>query len=359
MNRLFFFSFLLIGLACGSTQVKTKTDYSTAIEQARKLVESTSRDSHFPGIAVTVAVKGKIVWSEGFGHADIANKVAIRPDQHLFRIGSIAKPLTASGLAKLHQAGKVDLDAPIQTYVPDFPKKAYPITLRQLGGHLAGIRHYRGSEFMSDKKYETVSEGLDIFKDDPLLHEPGTKYAYSSYGWNLISAAMETAAQQAFLPYMENTVFKPLKMSNTLPDHADQKVPNRVSFYDLKDDELQLSPYVDNSYKWAGGGFLSTAEDLIKFAHAHMTPGFLKRDTWDTFIKTQYNKSGKAINYGIGWRSGQDNKERYWFGHSGGSVGGTSYMVIYPEAEVVVITLVNLSSAQLKNLPFRIANQFL
>jgi CubicO group peptidase (beta-lactamase class C family) len=359
MNRLFLLFVLLVGLSCNSGKVKQPSTYSTAIEQARKLVQETSRDNYFPGVAVAVSVKGELVWSEGFGYVDIAQRVPVDPAKHLYRIGSISKPLTATGLAKLYEAGKVDLDAPIQTYVPSFPEKEWPISLRQLGGHLAGIRHYNGNEFLNDKKYETVEEGLDIFKDDPLLHEPGTKYAYSSYGWNLISAAMETIADKEFLKYMDQAVFKPLKMTNTIPDHADSPLKERVKFYKLNGKMLDLEPYVDNSYKWAGGGFLSTAEDLIRFGNAHLHPGFLNEETWKVFTTSQQDNSGHTINYGIGWRSGEDNKGRPWFGHSGGSVGGTSFMLLYPDKDMVVITLVNLSSAKLDNLPFRIANQFL
>jgi CubicO group peptidase (beta-lactamase class C family) len=350
---------LISSFSCTTNRPLVDTNYQAAIDQARKLVETTSRDNHFPGIAVAVAIKGELVWSEGFGFADLDRQTPIDPGRHLFRIGSISKPLTATGLALLYQQGKIDLDAPIQTYVPTFPEKTHPISLRQLGGHLAGIRHYKGREFLSDKKYETVLEGLDIFKDDPLLHEPGSKYAYSSYGWNLISAAMETAAGQDFLTYMEEQVFKPLDLDRTYAEHMDREYKDRVRFYDLDNDQPKLSPYVDNSYKWAGGGFISTAEDMIRFGEAHLRPGFLDEATWLTFIKSQTDNSGKLINYGIGWRSGQDSKGRDWFGHSGGSVGGTSFLAIYPEEELVVVTLVNLSSAGLNRLPFRIANQFL
>ena len=330
-----------------------------AIEQARSIVQKTSKDNLFPGIAVSVAHKGEVVWSQGFGYAHIATKEAVDPAKSLFRIGSVSKPLTAAALIKLVEAKKIDLDVPIQTYVPSFPEKKYTVTLRQLAGHLAGIRHYRGSEFMSQKKYETVSEGLQIFQDDPLLHEPGTKYAYSSYGWNLISAAIESAAEEDFLSFMQRAVFDPLKLKNTHPDHADREQENRVHFYQIDNQEIEEAPYVDNSYKWAGGGFISTAEDMIRFAHGHIYGDYLAEGSLELLTTSQKTKAGKTINYGLGWRSGEDKKGRKWFGHSGGSVGGTSFLLIFPEEELVVVTLVNLSSARLNNLPFRIAEQFL
>ena len=99
---------------------------------------------------------------------------------------------------KLWSEGKVDLDDPVQNYVTSFPEKRYPVTIRQVAQHVGGIRHYRGLEFMSNIHYSTVEEGLAIFANDTLLFEPGSKYSYSSYGWNLISAVMETASGEEF-----------------------------------------------------------------------------------------------------------------------------------------------------------------
>ena len=122
-----------------------------------------------PGLALAVAVDGKIVYSEGFGYADLEQRVPIWPTTK-FRIGSISKPLTAVGLMELVQAGKVDLDAPVQKYVPSFPDKGAVITVRMIGGHLGGIRHYRGDEFLIQKHYDSVLEALQIFENDPLLY---------------------------------------------------------------------------------------------------------------------------------------------------------------------------------------------
>ncbi|MEZ5040875.1 MAG: serine hydrolase domain-containing protein [Saprospiraceae bacterium] len=353
------YSTLLVYLLFLLPQLVVGQAPTTAIAQSREIVKQIAKENQFPGVAVAVAVKGKIVWSEGFGYANIETAKKVNPGKSLFRIGSISKPFSAAALIKLVEEGKIDLDLPIQTYVPRFPEKDYPITLRQLAGHIAGIRHYEGTEFLSDKKYTSVTEGLDIFQHDPLLFEPGSKYSYSSYGWNLISAAIETAANQDFLSYMEKTVFEPLKLKHTMPDYADQEPPHRVHFYDLTDGKIVESPYVDNSYKWAGGGFLSTAKDLIRFAHGHIYGDYLKAGSLALLTTSQLTNDGKKTNYGIGWRSGEDKKGRQWFGHSGGSVGGTSYLIIYPKEEMVVVTLVNLSSARLNNLPFRIAEQFL
>src|ERR1700733_10870130 len=110
-----------------------------------------------PGLSVAVAEDGKLIWSEGFGFADLDARKPVTSET-LFRIGSVSKTLTAAGLMLLVEKGKVDLDVDIHRYVPDFPDKGHPINTRQLAGHLAGFRHYRGREFYLNRHYATVRE---------------------------------------------------------------------------------------------------------------------------------------------------------------------------------------------------------
>src|ERR1041385_6319901 len=166
--------------------------------------------SRIPGVQVAVAVNGKLVWSEGFGYADAARKRPVTRETQ-FRIGSVSKPLTATAVALLYEEGKLDLDAPVQRYVPTFPEEGYLITTRRLAGHLSGIRHYEGQEFFSNRHYATVLDGLKIFQDDSLLFPPGTRFSYSSYAWNLVSAVVEGASGDDFLHYMSAHVLGPLR----------------------------------------------------------------------------------------------------------------------------------------------------
>src|SRR5258705_3887400 len=186
-----------------------------------------------PGFALAVAVDGRIVWSEAFGFADVAaQRPATAATQ--FRIGSVSKPLTATAIAQLFETGKLDLDAPVQRYVPTLPDKGPPITTRLVGGHLAGIRHYQGDEFLLNRRFATVTEGLSIFKDDSLLAPPGTRFSYSSYGFNLLGAVVEGASGEEFLVYMSRHVFQPLRMTATAPDKNDSLIPNRTQFYETR-----------------------------------------------------------------------------------------------------------------------------
>lgn len=323
--------------------------YTEPIARAQSLIRKLVADRGLPGLSVAVGVGNEIVWTEGFGYADLEQRVAVWP-QTKFRIGSISKPLTAAALAQLYEQGRLDLDVPVQRYVPSFPDQGYLITTRQLAGHLAGIRHYRGDEFLSDRPYKTVLEGLEIFKHDPLEHPPGTRYGYSSYGWNLISAVVEAASGQDFLIYMQEHVFRPRGMRHTQADRREAIIEHRVRFYErAADGQLLNAACVDNSYKWAGGGFLSTTEDLVRFGMAHLSGSFLKPETIALLFTSQRTSSGQETGYGIGWRIRKDGRGRRVVGHSGGSVGGSSQLVLHPDAGIVVAVLVNLTGAGLTN----------
>ena len=295
-----------------------------------------------PGFSVAVAVNGKLAWAEGFGFADLEQCVPVTPKTK-FRIGSTSKPLTAAGAALLYEQGRLDWDAPIQKYVPSFPDKGYILTTRELLGHLGGIRDYNATESaaLDRNAYHSVTESLKRFKDDPMFAPPGTKWHYTTYGYVLASAAMEGASGQDFLSFMHDKVFAPLDMQDTVADESDKIIPNRAHWYvQQADGSYRNVPYEDLSYKWAGGGFLSTAENLVIFGSAMLQPGFLKQDTLAQIFARQKTTSGVETKYGLGWVIPDVTEERR-FEHSGGVSGSSSLLVIYPDQHVVIAWLQN------------------
>ena len=298
-----------------------------------------------PGLSVAVGRDSEVIWSEGFGYSDLTHDVRVTPATK-FRVGSVSKPITAAAIGVLLEEGALDLDAPVQTYVPSFPDKQWPVTTRLLAGHLGGIRHYEGDENFSSVRYPTVLSGLAIFQDDPLINEPGTEYSYSSYAWNLISAVIEGASGEAFLDYMDRVVFDPLAMEHTVAGHTDSIIPNRTRFYTLSPTgEVLNAPYVDNSYKWAGGGFLSTPEDLLRFANGHLEPGFLQAETLELLFASQRTRDGTETGYGLGWRSSTNSRGERIVSHGGGSVGGRTMLTMNRDNGLIVAIVANLSSA--------------
>lgn len=332
---------------CVTAVATAEARYRAVIATAERLV-CDSMTARIPGLQVAVAVDGQLVWSEAFGYADLQRTVPVTRTTQ-FRIGSVSKPLTATAVALLVQQGKLDLDVPVQRYVPFFPEKPWPITTRQLAGHLAGIRHYRGNEFLFNRPYASVREGLTIFENDSLLFEPGTRYSYSSYGWNLVSAVIEGASGEPFLAYMSRHVLQPLGLTHTAPDRADSLIADRTLFYgaDSAGTAFREEPAVDNSYKWAGGGFLSTAEDLVRFGSAFLQPGFLRAETLDLLFTSQRTRDGKPTGYGIGWFVATDTLGHRWVFHGGGSVGGTTAFGVDRDSRVVIAVTTNLTEAPL------------
>jgi serine beta-lactamase-like protein LACTB, mitochondrial len=358
------------GGATGSTfqvsgryaEAPTASAYIEAIHDARSVIDSLMDAESIPGLSVAVGVGGTIVWSEGFGFADVENRVLVTP-LTTFRIGSVSKTLTADAIAMLVQDGQLDLDARVQQYVPSFPTKRWPITTRLVGGHLAGIRHYRGNESVGEgqRSYADVVSSLSIFEDDSLLFQPGTQYSYSSYGWNLISAVVQGASGTRFLDFMDRRVFERLGMRHTVADHVDSIIAFRTRYYQRDfHGHVRNAQFVNNSYKWAGGGFLSTMEDLVQFGFAHLDTTYLRATTIALLWSSQHTADGSATNYGIGWRTYEDDRGRRVVGHGGSSVGGRTQFLMYPNEQVVVAVTANLSEASIsEQFALRIAAGFL
>ncbi len=329
------------------------------ISDAQELAEEHLREHNIPGMAISVSKNGQLVWSEGFGYSNIEIKRKVDPSKTQFRIASISKSLTAAALAKLMDDKKLDLDHSLYVYLPDYPKKKYAFTIRQIGGHLAGIRHYKGNEFILNKKM-SITEGLDIFKNDSLLFEPGTRYKYSTYGWNLLSEVIQTTAQVPFNDYMQQVIFRPLKMTSTTLNVSDSIMPNRTQFYNKTyKGTIVLGPEVSNEHKVAGGGFLSTSEDLVRFGNEIITTTILSKNAVSELLKPQYTNDGNATNYGIGFVVTESSKGTVKYLHTGGGIGATTVLIMYPKEELVIAFVMNLSQAPGKALIEKLESLFI
>jgi len=254
-----------------------------AIAKARDLVWCKMYESGAPGMVVAISVNGKQVWQHGFGYSDLENKL-LAGTGCVMRIASISKPITMAVLAKLWEDGKVDLDSPLSKYVPDWPKKMVDgkeveITVRQLCCHMSGVRHYNRKnedevaefdmkEYFIKENFATTDESLKLFEKDDLLSAPGEAFNYTTHGFTLLAKVIENVTGKPFDKYME-AQFSSLGLSSTYLDRSSPIIYNRAQYY-IRDEHHRLknAPYVDNSYKWAGGGFLSNVGDLVKFGNA-------------------------------------------------------------------------------------------
>jgi len=333
-------------------------DTAAKIEAA---VQAELERQKIPGLSVAVAVDGELLFTKGFGFADLENSVPAKATTR-FRTASIAKPQTAVAVMQLAEQGKLDLDAPIQKYCPAFPEKQWPVTARQVLGHLAGIRHYtRPGEASGTEHFFTLAESLRIFKDDPLLHEPRTRYFYSTYGFVLLGCAVEGASGMRFDAYMHQNVWSPAQMTSTRTDDQYQIIPERSRWYSWLGEQqyarlpeaarAQAQPNSvynaslhDTSMKVPGGGLLSTSADLVRFALALLDARLVKPETRDRMWTRQKTSDGKDTNYGLGWGIGQMSGVHI-ISHSGGQAGSACLLTILPEKKVVVAVMTNMDGA--------------
>jgi CubicO group peptidase (beta-lactamase class C family) len=328
-----------------------RSGFENAAADAGRTVESIRKEGAIPGMSAAVWIGDGLAWSEAFGLADLEHDVPVTRETR-FRLGSCSKILTATLTATLLQSGKVDLDRDIREYLPSFPRKEAPITLRQLLGHLAGIRHYTGKDFDSSapggiidlRPYPNTESALALFKDDPLIAPPGEKYSYSTFGYTLIAAVLEAATKKPFLEFMHEELLSPLELTNTGGDEWQLVMSHRTSYYEKsKDGKIVHATPVNQAYKWAGGGLLSTADDLARFGSAHFSPGLLDSQTLTTMFTPQESNDGKETGVGLGWRIGTDSSGRRLVHHAGSMGGCRAVLVVYPTDRIAVAILSNLA----------------
>jgi serine beta-lactamase-like protein LACTB len=338
---------LLLSLAL--PQILSAQNQKKTARVAEHFADSLRRKQDIPGLSVAVGSAKQIYWAKGFGFADLENRVSVTASSR-FRIGSVSKCLTAIAIGRLYQEGKLDLDSPVQHYLPAYPQKKYSITSRELAGHLAGIRHYTDADTLHNptRHYQSITEALNIFKNDTLLFRPGTAYQYSTYGFSLLGAVIEAAANAPFLRYMEQDIFLPLGMNQTVADYPDSVETGRVRFYEHDGKgHLVNAAMVDNSYKWPGGGYLSTPTDLVKLAQGLMNHTLLNEATVATLFSPQNLENGESTGVGIAWRIGKDSKGRRIIHHGGSIDGGRTFILIYPDDDLAVAITANMSGVDI------------
>jgi CubicO group peptidase (beta-lactamase class C family) len=349
------------------THSEPSPQWADAVERGRQIIRAGLSEQNLPGLSVAVGAGGDIVWAEGFGWADLDNQTPLTPGTRL-RIGTASTVLTSAAVGLLLEKGRLNLDDEIQTHVSEFPKKQWPVTLRQLMGHLAGVRSDGGDEGpLLSERCERPVEALRSFADRPLLFEPGTQYRYSSYGWIVVSAAVEAAAGEPFLRFIQEQIFDPLAMRDTRADSAIKPIHDRATSYFPRYSAeprygLHLMRPLDYSCYAGASAFLSTPSDLVRFGLAINNGKLLQPATVQLLQTPQRLASGQETGYGLGWDletvavAGARTRP---VGHDGDLLGGpVASFVTFPERGLVVAVTSNISYANTHALASKIAEAF-
>ncbi len=350
-------SFVLWASPSRAQQPELSSDKRAQIESA---VTKYMATTHVPGLSVAVVENGEYEWAAGFGLADVENN-APASEYTLFRLASISKSLTATAAMQLVERGQLDLDAPVQKYCPAFPPKQSPITTRQVMGHLAGIRHYKSGsqddpEIGNTKHFDDpIQAGLDFFKNDPLVSDPGKQFHYSTQGYTLVGCVIEGASGTKYVDFVRKNIFVPAGMDSTQVDNRFAIIPYRTRFYRKTDSgTVQNTDFLDSSYKIPGGGWLSSAEDMAKFEVAILNDKLIKRSTRDLMWTPLKPSDGSKDTYGLGWGSSTESGIAL-VGHSGGQQGTSTRFLIAPALRAGVVVLTNMEDAD----PDKLAREIL
>jgi CubicO group peptidase (beta-lactamase class C family) len=365
----------------------TPAEWADRAGRARTIVRASLLDQNLPGLSLAVGAGDTLVWAEGFGSADLGSheldftgqlaldtvpandrRSPVTPDTR-FRIVGVSMALTSAAVGLLLEDERLNLDADIRTYVPEFPEKPWPVTLRQLMAHQAGIQNDGGDEAPLMTRCDRTLDGLvlDNFAAHSLHFQPGTGVHYSTYGWILVSAAIEAAAREPFFGFMRTKIFEPLGMADTLPESWNAPIENRATFYHPRyAADTRYGPDLaregDHSCFAGGGAFLSTPSDLVRFAIALRRGSLLKPATVDLLQTPQRLASGAATDYALGWKvetaqlAGQP--VRLVRQDDRRSVGASTTLLIFPERDLVVAVMSNTTFADTSTVATKVAEIF-
>ena len=271
---------LLLAAVCLQTEV-----YSQQLEDKRlKLLtrmQQLQQEYGMPSLSLAIGLGDKVVFAEAVGMANVEQSKRATKETK-YSVGSIAKPMTGLGLARLVDQGKLNLKDTVDLYVPE-PGYTKHFNLEQLAAHLAGIPHEtpgrKQREFVNMWDHHSPFESLSVFAQQPLLFEPGTGFKYSSNGYILLSAVLEQAAKQNFVNYLEQELWQEFALTHTQLD--DSKVTGEAHYYrrsDTKEKFILATEKQERSFLFGAGGFVSTPSDLVKLSQALYSNGYLSDD---------------------------------------------------------------------------------
>lgn len=339
---------LIVALSLSGTSAQTTASQSAAYSTIDPQIAALMARFHIPGVSVAIVEGNTLRFSRAYGVTDQENAVKTTP-QSMFRIASTSKPLTAIAAMQLAERGLLDLDAPVQKYAPAFPVKEFPITTRQVLAHVSGVRHYLPGEPERTDRFDSLTEALRIFKDDALQHEPGTRYTYTTYGYTLLGVIIEGASGMRYQDYMRQRVFAPAGMTVTRVDDLYDIVPHRARGYRPRvfaefNGNYRNASLMDSSYKIPGGGFLSTAEDLARFAIAVNRGVLVRRETLLQMSTPVKLRDGAPTGYAMGWYvdAGDPAAPGFQIWHGGVQPGFSSELRLIPSRGLAIVILTNL-----------------
>jgi len=341
---------VIIALLCGvvcvpagaqSTASQTTDPYAERLRAFEEFVGAGIKLDRIPGMTI-VGFKDDYTWVKGFGYADLENRTPAIAES-AYRLASVTKSMTGEAVVQLAERGKLDLDAEIQRYVPDYPKQKWPVTVRNLLTHTGAGQTGSGL----GPEHVSTKEVVARISKYPVQYETGTRFDYQTSGYNLLGAAIENVSEKSLDAYLRENLFAPAGMKDTGMDDVVNLVPNRVRGYELVNGEIKNAPFLDVSSRFGGGGLTSTVPDLLRWARAALSGKIVSSKWIDEMLKPFTSKPGRYtglgdgdVYYTLGWMVRPINGSFSIF--AGGSQKGTEALLFYfPEQHLAIAVACN------------------
>ncbi len=295
------------------------------------------------GAAAIVTKGDKVIYQAAIGKASLELDVDMTPD-HIFRIGSITKQFTSTAIMMLHEQGKLNVSYAMTDYLPEYPTNDQLISVEHLLTHTSGIQSYTDMQGFMEKEVRTdltVSELIDVFKNEPMNFDPGSDWRYNNSGYILLGAIIEKVSGETYEDYIETHIFDALGMNSSYYDHNEEIIAMRATGYQpAEGGSIVNSDYISMTLPYAAGSLMSTVGDLNKWNHAIMHEELISKESMKRVFTPYVLNDDNVTEYGYGWSiSMVGGKPSYE--HGGGIFGFLSKGIYIPEEDVYVAVLSN------------------
>jgi len=313
-----------------------------------------------PGMSVSIVQDEALIFAKGYGKASLEFDVPAAPAT-VYPVSSVSKIFAGLVALRLVEAGKLGLDVSVAEFFPATPADKRALTVRHLLQHTHGLEDFYGNEryrSVSGKSVadSTASELIRWSLDRPLRHAPGTAWEYSLVGYVMLARVLESAGGLPYEELVRHYVFEPVGMTGAFGG-TETVLPGRNPvLYVLNDDTLAGHIVEFPAYAYAAGGLNTSAMDLANLFVALSGADFIADETKQVLWSNPVLADGNPANYGLGWFSYTTSRGRRVVGHEG---GGASWVIYYPDLDLAVIALSNMSGARADSLPYEIARNAL
>jgi len=358
-NRLFLILLLSVNLFfINSIEAQTVSNHEYALLAAKAdtiLYDAVHLYKEHVGLTAGIFADGQIVWTGGAGYRNQKKQTPANSNM-INRLASISKSMTAVAIMQLMEKGKLDLDASLQTYVPEYPIKPQgEITIHHLLTNTSGVPGYKGDlDSHSWKEYKSLSHAIKRFKKRDLKGTPGQVYQYTTYGYVLLGLVIEKCSGMPYEEYMKKHIWEVAGMQHTSAEHKNKKVANKSRLYRRnKKGSLKKDISSNLSMKVPGGGIQSTAADLLKFGQAIIDNKLISKETLEKMFYDPKIKDMGNPNI-MGFFLYADDEQGRIIGHNGSQPGANTLLLILLDKGIVISCLSNTRNG---GNPFGLAKQ--